>query len=92
MAQGASFTIHGSGYEPGQQIHISLGIEQTDSFVMDEQRAVADAGGNYSLTITIASDLPPGAYGILTYVADHGLGGPAFEATKRFAGIDVVAS
>lgn len=92
VAQGASFTVNGSGYEPGQEIHISLGIDRTDSFVMDEQTAVADAAGNFGLTITIAADLLPGAYGILTYVADEGLGGPELEATKRFAGIDVVAS
>lgn len=92
VAQGASFTVNGSGYEPGQEIHISLGIDRTDSFVMDEQIALADAAGNYGVTITIAADLLPGAYGVLTYVADEGLGGPEFEATKRFAGIDVVAS
>ncbi|WP_247828850.1 hypothetical protein [Arthrobacter antioxidans] len=92
VPQGASVTLNGSGYQPGQQIFIGLGIDRTDGWVMDEQSAIADAGGNYSFTITIAADLPPRAYGVLTFVEDHGRGGPDFEATKRYAGIDVVAS
>ncbi|MBG6224815.1 hypothetical protein IWX63_001377 [Arthrobacter sp. CAN_A2] len=70
VAQGASFTSNGSGYEPGQQILINLGIDRSDGWVMDEQSATADAGGHYSFTITIAADLPPGAYGVLTFVTD----------------------
>ncbi|MHA7284154.1 hypothetical protein [Arthrobacter sp. TMS2-4] len=92
VAQGASFTITDSGYEPGQPVSINFGIDQSDGWVMHEQTAIADAAGNYSFSITVASDLPPGAYGILTYPADQGRGGPEFEAAKRFAGIDVVAS
>ena len=68
-----------------------MGVAQTDSFVMDDQVAVADAAGTYSFTITIGADLPPKTYAVLTYVTDYGMGGPDFEATKRFAVIDVVA-
>jgi hypothetical protein len=90
VTQGSSFTINGSGYQPGQQIVINMGIAQSDGMVMDEQVAVADSAGNYSFTISVGADLPPRAYGVLTYHADAP-GGPEREASKRQAIIDVVA-
>ena len=91
VTQGSSVTVNGSGYQPGQQVIIGMGVAQTDSFVMDDQVAVADAAGAYSFTIMIGADLPPRTYAVLTYVTDYGMGGPDFEATKRYSVIDVVA-
>lgn len=92
VAQGSSLIVNGGGYQPGQEVMIGMGVAQTDSFVMDDQVAVADAGGGfYSFTITIGADLPPKTYAVLTYVTEHGRSGPEFEATKRYAVIDVVA-
>ncbi len=91
VTQGSSFTINGSGYQPGQQIIINMGIAQSDGMVMDEQSAITDAGGAYSFTITIGRDLVPRTYGVLTYPADALGNGPALEASKRFAAIEVVA-
>jgi hypothetical protein len=90
VPQGSSFTINGGGYQPGQSIAINLGIARSDGMVMDEQTVIADAAGDYSFTITIEADLEPRTYAVLTYVIDGGRGGPDFEATKRFAVIDVV--
>ncbi|WP_156134969.1 hypothetical protein [Arthrobacter sp. L77] len=90
VTQGSSFTIIGSDYRPGQQIIINMGIYQSDGMVMDEQVAIADAAGNYSFTILVGADLPPRAYGVLTYHADAP-GGPEREASKTKAIIDVVA-
>lgn len=90
VPQGSSFTINGSDYQPGQSIAINLGIAQSDGMVMDEQTAVTDAVGNYSFTITIGADLEPRTYAVLTYVIDGEKSGPDFEATKRFAVIDIV--
>ncbi|WP_146070903.1 hypothetical protein [Arthrobacter sp. B1805] len=92
VRQGSSFTITGTGYQPGQQVVILMGISQSDGMVMDEQRAITDAAGNYSFTISVAPDLAPRTYAVLTYVDDGVNGGPQFEASKRFALIDVVAA
>ncbi|MDN4611795.1 hypothetical protein [Arthrobacter burdickii] len=90
VTQGASFTINGGGYQPGQQIIINFGIAQSDGMVMDEQSAIADAAGNYSFTITVGTDLAPGTYAVLTY-SGAAPGGPEREASKRFAIIEVTA-
>lgn len=92
VRQGSSFTITGTGYQPGQQVVIHMGISQSDGMVMDEQRVITDGAGNYSFTISVAPDLAPRTYAVLTYVDDGGNGGPRFEASKRFASIDVVAA
>ncbi|MHA7279781.1 hypothetical protein ACX80H_08510 [Arthrobacter sp. MDT2-2] len=89
VTQGAAFTINGSGYQPGQQITINFGIAQSDGMVMDEQSTIADAAGEYSFEITVARDLIPRTYAVLTYPGAP-LGGPEFEASKRFATIEVV--
>lgn len=90
VTQGASVTINGGGYQPGQQVIINFGIAQSDGMVMDEQSAIADTAGNYSFTITVGTDLAPGTYAVLTYPSAP-LGGPEFEASKRFAIIEVTA-
>ncbi|MHA7207782.1 hypothetical protein [Arthrobacter sp. MDT1-65] len=90
VIQGASFTINGSGYQPGQQVIINFGIAQSDGMVMDEQSAIADAAGNYSFTITVGTDLAPATYAVLTY-SGAAPGGPEREASKRFAIIEVAA-
>lgn len=59
---GSSVAINGSGHEPGQKVFIGMGVAQTDSFVMDDQVAIADAAGAYSFTIAIEADLPPRTY------------------------------
>lgn len=94
VPQGGAFTVVGSGYEPGQQVIVSMGYYRTDSFVMDDQTAIADAAGNYSLMITVGPDLEARTYGILTYEADaREQGDPAaFEASKQYATIEVVAA
>ena len=90
VPQGASFTINGTGYEPGDVISINLGIAQSDGMVMEEQTAIADGAGSYSFTITVEADLEPGKYAVLTFV-DDARTGPEFEATKRFASVDVIS-
>ncbi len=91
VPQGSSLRIDGSGYEPGQQITISLGISRTDGSVMEDRVVNADAGGNYSSVITLAPDLEPQIYGFLVYVSDGAMSGPDFEAAKRFATVEVLA-
>lgn len=91
IRRGSSFTLTGSGYEPGQNVLINLGIAQTDVMVMGEQSAIADAAGNYLHTITVAPDLEPRTYAVLTMVRDGVEPGPDVEATKQYAIIEVVA-
>lgn len=90
VPQGASFTLTGSEYEPGQVVRINLGIARTDSMVMEEQFAEVDAAGSYEFTLTLAPDLGPGTYGILTLVWDGDSPVPNFEETKRFATVEVL--
>ena len=88
--QGASFTLTGSDYKPGQVVRISLGIARADSSVMEEQFAEVDAAGGYEFTLTIEPDLEPGTYGILTLIWAGDRPVPNFEETKRFATVEVL--
>jgi hypothetical protein len=92
VPQGSSLRIDGSGYKPGQQITLSLGVYQTDGSVMEDQVVHADATGAYSSVITLAPDLEPRTYGLLVYISDGEMGGPEFEASKRSVVIEVVPS
>lgn len=92
VTQGSSFTINGSGYEPGQRISISFGLYQTDAFIFIDESAFADADGNYSFTITLAPDLEPRTYGVTASTPDDLPVGPAVWETRRNAIIEVVAS
>ena len=88
---GTAFTITGSGYQPGQRIHVSFGPSQSDVSIIADQSAYADASGNYSFTITLSPDITPGTYGVLTATPDGLSSGPAIDATRRWATIEVVA-
>ncbi|WP_298254480.1 hypothetical protein [uncultured Arthrobacter sp.] len=94
VPQGGAFTVVGSGYEPGQEITITFGYYRSDVFVMDDQTAVADADGTYSFRITVGPNLEARTYGIMTYEADarERAGSDAFEASKQYAVIEVVAT
>ncbi|MHA7146296.1 hypothetical protein ACX80U_16425 [Arthrobacter sp. TmT3-37] len=90
VSQGSMFTVTGTGYQPGQNVLVSMGASQSDFMVMEEQSVVADGTGSFSLPITVAPDLAPGAYAVLALVRDGVEPGPGVEATKQFALVDVV--
>ncbi|GAB3548480.1 hypothetical protein GCM10027404_12440 [Arthrobacter tumbae] len=87
---GAAFTLTGSGYQPGQRITVFFGPSQTDYSIIGEQSAYAGPSGNYSFTITLSPDIAPGTYGVLTATPDGLSSGPAIDATRRWATIEVV--
>lgn len=90
VSQGSTFTVTGTGYQPGQNVFVNMGVYQSDSMVMEEQSAIADGTGSFSLAIAVAPDLAPNTYAILALVRDGVQPGPDVEATKQFAVVEVV--
>lgn len=87
---GATFTVTGSGYEPGQRISIGFGVAQTDSFVFDDESAYADAAGNYAFPITLAADLPPNTYAVVTSTPDGKEPGPEVWDGRLWGTVEVI--
>ncbi|WP_422390128.1 hypothetical protein [Arthrobacter sp. N1] len=89
---GSSITITGSGYEPGQRINIGLGVAQTDVFVIECEAVYADEVGNYSHTITLAGDLEPGTYAVVTNTPDEApMATTKYYESRRWATVEVIA-
>lgn len=91
VVHGSSFTVTSTGYQPGQNVLMLMGIYQTDSTEVDEQSAGADATGSVSFTIAVTPDIDPKTYGVVTMILDGQISGEDREASKRFALVDVVA-
>jgi hypothetical protein len=89
VTQGSTFILTGTGYQPGQNISMFMGIYQTDMTEIDEQSMIADASGSFSFTITLAPDVTPATYGVSTWVLD-GIQPEDIEASKQHALVDVV--
>jgi hypothetical protein len=81
----------GSSYQPGQRIVVFFGLMNTDHSIIGDQSAYADAAGNYSFTITLSPAIAPGSYGVMTATPDGLSSGPAIDATRRWATVEVVA-
>lgn len=91
-AHGSSFTVTSTGYQPGQNTRMYMGIYQTDSTDVDEQTSVADATGSVSYTVNVTPDIAPNTYGLVTSLDFDGqVSGEDLEASKRFALIDITA-
>jgi hypothetical protein len=88
---GTSFTVMGSGYQPGQRIVVFFGPSNTDFSIIGDQSAYADASGNYSFPITLSPAIAPGSYGVMTATPDGLSSGPEIDATRRWATVEVVA-
>lgn len=91
VAHGSSFTVTSTGYQPGQNVLMLMGIYQTDSTEVDEQSAGADATGSVSFTIAVTPDIEPKTYGVVSMILDGQIPGEDREASKRFALVDVTA-
>ncbi|MHA7146067.1 hypothetical protein ACX80U_15275 [Arthrobacter sp. TmT3-37] len=89
VTQGSTFVLTGTGYQPGQNISMFMGIYQTDMTEIDEQSMIADASGSFSFTITLAPDVTPTTYGVSTLVRD-GMRPEDIEASKQHALVDVL--
>lgn len=86
-----TWNVVGSGYAPGAQIQISFGPAQTDSSLIGYPVVSADSNGSYTFQISLAPDLAPGNYTVMSLPV-VGLTPEESEAAKRFAQIEVVST
>lgn len=86
---GATFTVTGTGYVPGEKVSVGFFPDRSD-YVIVSGEAVADANGSIGVQLTIPADVEPGSYGIMTVVLPDP-GQPLDESSKRFASIEVVS-
>lgn len=90
--------IGGSGYAPGEEIHILFAEPNTDYNLLSpgggwpQTPVVAYPGPDGSYTFDIHTDqLAPGEYGVMTWVPERGRETPgAGEASKRFLEVTLV--
>lgn len=96
VSQGATLTIAGAGYAPGEEIWVLLAKPQSgDNYLRTGNVVHAGPDGSYSLPISIGATMPVGDYGVMTWTpaqADSEAARAASEASKRYHDIMIVGA
>lgn len=89
VRQGATLTVAGDGYAPGEEINVALAWPATDYSYIDQPAVYAGPDGSYRFPISIGASMPPRDYVVMTWtprVGDH----VAREGSKRYHNVQII--